>query len=45
MTQVAVVKADSYDQYVVEQAMAKLLAHLGGMSKFIQLGDRVFSEA
>lgn len=41
MTKVAVVKADSYDTQVVEQAMAELLTHLGGIEKFIQLGDRV----
>ena len=41
MTKVAVVKADSYDQQTVEQAMQELLAHLGGMSRFIQPGDRV----
>ena len=39
MTKVAVVKADSYDTQVVEQAMAELLTHLGGIEKFIQSGD------
>ena len=46
---VAVVKADSYDPQVVnclwhneiDQAMQELLAPLGGMSQFIQPGDRV----
>lgn len=41
MTKVAVVKANSYDTKVVDQAMQELLAHLGGMSQFIQPGDRV----
>ncbi|XER00794.1 hypothetical protein SMWOGL2_12250 [Sporomusa malonica] len=31
MTRVAVVKADSHDQHIVEQAMAELLDHLGGI--------------
>lgn len=41
MTKVAVVQANSYDTQIVEQAMTELLAHLGGMSQFIQPGDRV----
>ena len=41
MTKVAVVKAESYDTQVVDEAMQELLAHLGGMSRFIQPGDRV----
>nr|WP_092067155.1 hypothetical protein [Dendrosporobacter quercicolus]NSL46436.1 hypothetical protein [Dendrosporobacter quercicolus DSM 1736]SDL50301.1 hypothetical protein SAMN04488502_10168 [Dendrosporobacter quercicolus] len=41
MTKVAVVKADSYDTQVVEQAMAEILAEFGGMAQFIQPGDRV----
>ena len=41
MTKVAVVQANSYDPHIVEQAMTELLAHLGGMSKYIQPGDRV----
>ena len=39
--QVVVVKADTYDEQVVEQAMQELLAHLGGLDKFISAGDRV----
>lgn len=41
MTKVAVVKAGSYDPQVVEQVMQELLAHLGGIDKFISPGDRV----
>lgn len=41
MTKVAVVKADSYETQIVEQAMSELLAQLGGMSQYIQTGDRV----
>lgn len=41
MTKVAAVKADSYDPHVVQQAITDLLAHLGGISQFIQPGDRV----
>jgi uncharacterized protein (DUF362 family) len=41
MQKVAVVKADSYDTQVVDQAMQELLTHLGGMSQFVQHGDRV----
>ncbi|SEP14098.1 DUF362 domain-containing protein [Propionispora vibrioides] len=41
MTKVAAVKADSYDPQIVGQAITDLLAHLGGMSQFIQPGDRV----
>ena len=41
MTKVAVVKADSYDTQVVEQAVAELLTHLGGIEKYINPGDRV----
>ncbi|SMD13247.1 hypothetical protein [Sporomusa malonica] len=41
MTKVAVVKSDSYDTQIVEQAITELLAHLGGMSKYIQPGARV----
>lgn len=39
MQKVPVVKADSYDQQVIDQAMQELL--LGGIAKFIQPGDRV----
>jgi len=38
---VAVVKADSYDQQVVNQAMQELLAHLGGIEKYINSSDKV----
>lgn len=41
MNRVAVVKFDSYDQQVVAQAMQELLAHLGGIEKYINPGDRV----
>ncbi|MBP2633102.1 MAG: hypothetical protein H6Q70_3730 [Firmicutes bacterium] len=41
MTKVAAVKADSYDTQVVDQAMQELLAHLGGIEKYINPGDRV----
>lgn len=41
MTKVAAVKADSYDTQVVKLAMSELLDHLGGMSQYIQPGDRV----
>jgi uncharacterized protein (DUF362 family) len=41
MTKVAAVKADSYDPHIVGQAITDLLAHLGGISQFIQPGDRV----
>lgn len=41
MQKVAAVKADSYDPQVVEQAMAELLDHLGGISQYIQPGERV----
>lgn len=41
MTKVAVAKANSYETQIVEQAMEELLAHLGGMSQYIQPGDRV----
>ncbi|CUH96003.1 hypothetical protein P22_2091 [Propionispora sp. 2/2-37] len=41
MTKVAIVKADSYDQQVVEKAMQELLAEFGGMAQFVQPGDRV----
>jgi uncharacterized protein (DUF362 family) len=41
MTKVAAVKADSYDPHKVGQAITDLLAHLRGMSQFIQPGDRV----
>lgn len=41
MTKVAAAKANSYDQHIVGQAMTDLLAHLGGISQFIQPGDRV----
>lgn len=41
MTKVAVVKAESYDQQVVERSMTELLDHLGGIEKYIQPGDRV----
>ncbi|SCM81006.1 conserved hypothetical protein [uncultured Sporomusa sp.] len=38
MTKVAVVKDDTQ---VVDQAMQELLAHLGGIEKYINPGDRV----
>ncbi|WP_312561451.1 DUF362 domain-containing protein [Anaerospora sp.] len=41
MTKVAAVKADSYDPQIVGQAISDLLAHLGGISQFIQPGERV----
>ncbi|EIW15706.1 MULTISPECIES: hypothetical protein [Pelosinus] len=41
MTKVAVVKADSYDPQIVGQAVTDLLAHFGGLDKFINQGDRV----
>jgi len=41
MTKVAVVQAYSYDTQIVEQAMTELLAHLGGISQYIQPGERV----
>ncbi|MEG6585412.1 DUF362 domain-containing protein [Dendrosporobacter sp. 1207_IL3150] len=41
MRKVAVVKANSYDTQIVEQAMTELLTHLGGMSKYIKPGERV----
>ncbi|WP_312561460.1 hypothetical protein [Anaerospora sp.] len=41
MTKVAAIKADSYDPQIVQQAISDVLAHLGGMSQFIQPGDRV----
>jgi len=41
MTKVAAVKADSYDQHIAKKAITDLLAHLGGISQFIQPGDRV----
>lgn len=41
MPKVAVVKANSYDTQIVEQAITELLAHLGGMSTYIQPGERV----
>lgn len=41
MTKVAAVKAESYDTQVVTQAMQELLAHLGGIEKYINPGDRV----
>lgn len=41
MQKVAVVKADSYDTKVVDEAMKELLAHLGGIEKYIQAGDKV----
>ena len=37
----AVVQANSYDPQVVEKAMTELLAHLGGISQYIQPGERV----
>lgn len=33
MTKVAVVKTDSYDTQVVEQAMQELLSYFGGIRK------------
>ena len=44
MTKVAAVKADSYDQQTVGQAITDLLAHLGGISQFIQPGDRILEK-
>jgi len=41
MTKVAAVKADSYDPHIVQGAITEMLAHLGGISQFIQPGDRV----
>lgn len=41
MTKVAVVKADTYDEKVVELAMKELLDELGGISEFVKPGDRV----
>ena len=41
MTKVAVVQADSYDTHIVEQAIADLLAHLGGIEKYINPGEQV----
>ncbi|MDF2501125.1 MAG: hypothetical protein K0Q77_1839 [Anaerosporomusa subterranea] len=41
MAKVAVVQANSYDSQIVDQAMTELLAHLAGMSKYIQPGERV----
>lgn len=41
VVKVAAVKTDSYDPHIVQQAITDLLAHLGGMSQFIQPGDRV----
>lgn len=41
MRKVAVVKADSYDTHIVEQAISDLLAHLGGIEKYINPGERV----
>lgn len=41
METVAAVKADSYDPHIVGQAITEMLAHLGGISQFIQPGDRV----
>ncbi|TCL38082.1 uncharacterized protein DUF362 [Anaerospora hongkongensis] len=41
MTKVAAVKADSYDPHIVGQAISDLLTHLGGMSQFVNPGDRV----
>ena len=41
MTNVAAVKADSYDTQVVEQAVQELLAELGSMKQFIKPGDKV----
>lgn len=41
MTKVSVIKANSSDPHIVGQAITELLAHLGGMSQFIQPGDRV----
>lgn len=41
MTKIAAVQANSYDTQIVEQAMQELLDHLGGISQYIQTGDRV----
>lgn len=41
MTKVAAVQANFYDQQVVEQAMVEIVAEFGGMSQFVQPGDRV----
>ncbi|WP_026487363.1 DUF362 domain-containing protein [Caldanaerobius polysaccharolyticus] len=42
MTKVSIVKCESYDQNVVEQAIAQALEHLGGVEKFVKKGDKVF---
>ncbi|WP_267886708.1 hypothetical protein [Anaerosinus massiliensis] len=41
MTKVAVVKADTYDTKVVDQAMQELLAPLRKIGKYINPGDQV----
>lgn len=41
MQKVAVVKADTYDTKVVDQAIQELLTHLGGIEKYINPGDRI----
>ena len=41
MTEVAVVKAESYDNRVVENAMTEALSRLGGMEQFIKPGETV----
>ncbi|SHJ37296.1 DUF362 domain-containing protein [Propionispora hippei] len=41
MTKVVIVKANSYDTQVVEQVMQDLLAHLGGIERYINAGERV----
>lgn len=41
MTKVAVIKTNSYEGQVVQQAMAELLDELGGMSQFVKPGEKV----
>ncbi|WP_312337973.1 hypothetical protein [Anaerospora hongkongensis] len=43
MTKVAI-KADSYNPQIVQQAITDLLAHLGGISRFIQPGENYLLE-
>lgn len=42
MTKVSIVKCESYDQNVVEQAIAQALEHLGGVEKFVKKEIRCF---
>lgn len=41
MTKVVVVKANSYESQVVEQAMKELLIQLGGITAFVKPGEKV----